>query len=190
MVHSPLSISQLLNPTIPGSHANLCRRSSCWHYTTLTMTVYPLNTSWTLLSWVLQLKYLWPLDLLSKKCICIGIYVEEVPIQTSPCPIMMAKRKERSRPIGQVPADPLQTKPRWSVWLSGATWVNMNIVLKKWSPGSHGKLGSLSLPISSNYSYVRIITVRIPMCSSAILLMLLSMINMSEKDNRHICSWL
>jgi hypothetical protein len=78
----------------------------------------------------------------------------------------MIKWKERSRPIGQVPIDPLQPKPRWSVWLSGATWVNTNIVLTKWTPGSHGKLGSLSLPISSNCSCVRLITDKIPMCSS------------------------
>jgi hypothetical protein len=164
MVHSPLLVGEMTSPAIPGCQANLCRRSPYWPCTTLTMTVCLLHAYWILLSWFLHLKYLWPLDLLSRNCISEDTSIENVPIQTSPCPIMMIKKKKRSHPIGQVPAGPLQTKPRWSVQLPGTTWVNMNNLLTKWTPGSHGKLGSLSLPISSNCSCVRLITVRSPMC--------------------------
>jgi hypothetical protein len=88
------------------------------------MTVFSPYTYYIPHSWILKLEYLWKLDLLSRSCIGKRTSVEVVSAQPSPCSIMRIKREKLSRSIDK----PLQA----------------------WTLGSHGKLGSLSLPIPTN----------------------------------------
>jgi hypothetical protein len=119
------------------------------------MTVCSLHTYWIPLSWILKLKYLWPLDLLSRNDICKDISMEVVPAQPSLCPIMMIKSEKMPRSIGQIPAGPLQNQPLVEYV---ALWHNLgpHVVkhpanhMNSWIPWQTWKFITSNLPLLSS----------------------------------------
>jgi hypothetical protein len=106
---------------------------------------------------------------MSRNCICKGISVEEVHVQTSLCPILDDKVEGKVSPHRTSTCRPTPNKTKVECL---ALWCNLGQHehrANKMTPGSHGKLGSLSLPISSNYSCVRLITVRSLLCSYVVI---------------------